>query len=200
MPVEFQGVDNLRKALKSYAPDLDKALKKELAALAKPIVNKARGYAPAVAPLSNWGREGGKFPSYDGALVKRGIRFSTARSKKNMRGFSSSVRIVNATAAGAIYETAGRKNPFGQPWVGPKGPAGKKYSHSKNKYAGRDFIGAMGGEMKGKGADKGRLIYRAWEEDQGKTQDAMIKAVLRADAEFQKKTGGIVTTGIKKVA
>lgn len=200
MPVEFQGVDNLRKALKSYAPDLDKALKKELAALAKPIVNKARGYAPAVAPLSNWGREGGKFPSYNGALVKRGIRFSTARSKKNMQGFSSGVRIVNATAAGAIYETAGRKNPFGQPWVGPAGPAGKKYSHSKNKYAGRDFIVAMGGEMKGRGADKGRLIYRAWEEDQGKTQDAMIKAVLRADAEFQKKTGGIVTTGIKKVA
>lgn len=200
MPVEFRGVDNLRKALKSYAPDLDKALKKELTALAKPVVNKARGYAPAVAPLSNWGREGGKFPSYNGALVKRGIRFSTARSKKNMQGFSSGVRIVNATAAGAIYETAGRKNPFGQPWVGPAGPAGKKYSHSKNKYAGRDFIAAMGGEMKGKGADKGRLIYRAWEEDQGKTQDAMIKAVLRADAEFQKKTGGYVTTGIKKVA
>lgn len=202
MPVEFQGVDNLRKALKSYAPDLDKALKKELTALAEPIVNKARGYAPAVAPLSNWGREGGKFPSYNGALVQRGIRFSTARSKKNVRGFSSGVRIVNATAAGAIYETAGRKNPFGQPWVGnAKGaPAGKKYSHSPNKYAGRDFINAMGGQMKGKGADKGRLIYRAWEEDQGKTLDAMIKAVLRADAEFQKKTGGIVTTGIKKVA
>lgn len=200
MPVEFAGVNQLRKALKDYAPDLDKALKKELTALAKPIVNKARGYAPAVAPLSNWGREGGKFPSYNGALVKRGIRFSTARSKKNMQGFSSGVRIVNATAAGAIYETAGRKNPFGQPWVGPSGPAGKKYSHSKNKYAGRDFIAAMGGEMKGKGADKGRLIYRAWEEDQGKTQDAMIKAILRADAEFQKKTGGIVTTGIKKVA
>lgn len=200
MPVEFQGVDNLRKALKSYAPDLDKALKKELAALAKPIVNKARGYAPAVAPLSNWGREGGRFPAYNGALVKRGIRFSTARSKKNMQGFSSGVRIVNTTAAGAIYETAGRKNPFGQPWVGPAGPAGKKYSHSINRYAGRDFINAMGGQMKGRGADKGRLIYRAWEEDQGKTRDAMIKAVLRADAEFQKKTGGIVTTGIKKVA
>lgn len=199
MPVEFQGVDNLRKALKDYAPDLDKALKKELTALAKPVVNKARGYAPAVAPLTNWGREGGKFPSYNGALVKRGIRFSTAR-KKNSRGFSSSVRIVNTTAAGAIYETAGRKNPFGQPWVGPKGPAGSKYSHSINKYAGRDFIAAMGGEMKGKGAEKGRLIYRAWEEDQGKTQDAMIKAILRADAEFQKKTGGYVTRGIRKAS
>jgi hypothetical protein len=200
MPVEFAGVNNLRKALKDYAPDLDKALKKELAGLAKPVVTKARGYAPAVAPLSNWGREGGRFPNYNGAAVKAGISFSTAKSKKNNRGFSSSVRIVNRTAAGAIYETAGRKNPFGQPWVGPAGPAGKKYSHSPNKYAGRDFIAAMGGEMKGKGQDKGRLIYRAWEEDQGKTQDAMIKAVLRADAEFQKKTGGLVSTGVRKVA
>jgi len=58
----------------------------------------------------------------------------------------------------------------------------------------------MGGEMKGKGQDKGRLIYRAWEEDQGKTQDAMIKAVLRADAEFQKKTGGLVAGSVRKVA
>lgn len=199
MPVEFKGVDNLRKAMKNYAPDLDKALKKELTALAKPVVTKARGYAPAVAPLTNWGREGGRFPSYNGALVKRGIRFSTAR-KKNSQGFSSSVRVINATAAGAIYETAGRKNPFGQPWVGPKGPAGKKYSRSINKFAGRDFIAAMDGVMKGKGQDKGRLIYRAWAEDEGKTQDAMIKAIVRADAEFQKKTGGAITRGIRKAS
>lgn len=200
MPVEFAGVNELRKALKQYAPDLDKALKKELKGIAEPLVTKARGYAPAVAPLSNWGRDGGRFPSYNGALVKSGIRFSTARSKKNNRGFSSSIRIVNATAAGAIYETAGRKNPFGQPWVGPAGPAGKKYSHSINKYAGRDFIAAMGGEMKGKGQDKGRLIYRAWAEDQGKTQDAIIKAVIRTNDLFQSKTGGAITRGVRKVA
>jgi hypothetical protein len=200
MPVEFAGVDELRKALKAYAPDLDKALKKELKGIAEPLVNKARGYAPALPPLSNWGREGGCFPSYNGALVKAGIRFSTARSRKNNQGFASSIRIVNATAAGAIYETAGRKNPFGQPWVGPAGPAGKKYSHSKNKFAGRDFIAAMGGEMKGRGEDKGRLIYRAWAEDQGKTQDAMVKAVLRTNALFQSKTGGAITRGVRKVA
>ena len=200
MPVEFAGVNELRKALKDYAPDLDKALKKELKGLAEPVVNKARGYAPALPPLSNWGRATGKFPAYNGALVKSGIRFSTAKSKKNNRGFSSSIRIVNATAAGAIYETAGRKNPFGQPWVGPSGKSGKGYSHSRNKYAGRDFIKAMGGEMKGRGEDRGRLIYRAWEEDQGKTQDAMIKAVLRTNALFQSKTGGMITRGVRKVA
>jgi hypothetical protein len=200
MPVEFAGVNELRKALKDYAPDLDKALKKELIGIADPLVNKARGYAPAIAPLSNWGKGTGRFPLYNGATAKAGIRFSTAKSKKNNRGFSSSIRIVNATAAGAIYETAGRKSPFGQPWVGPAGPAGKKYSHSRNKYAGRDFIAAMDGEMKGKGMDKGRLIYRAWAEDNGKTQDAIIKAVLRTNALFQSKTGGAIISGVRKVA
>ncbi len=182
MPVEFAGVDELRKALKAYAPDLDKALKKELKGIAEPVVNKARGYAPALPPLSNWGREGGRFPSYNGTSVKAGIRFSTARSRKNNRGFSSSIRIVNATAAGAIYETAGRL------------PAGTKPSSRPN------FAAAMGGEMKGKEKERGRLIYRAWAEDQGKTQDAMVKAVLRTNALFQSKTGGAITRGVRKVA
>lgn len=200
MPVELVGVNELRKALKQYAPDLDKALKKELKIATDPVVKAARGYAPAMPPLSNWGRGNGRFPLYNAKTVKSGIRLSTAKSKKNSRGFSSSVRIVNASAAGAIYETAGRKNPWGQPWVGPKGPAGKKYSHSPNKYAGRDFIAAMGGEMKGKGQDRGRLLYRAWEEDQGKVQDAVIKAVMKTNQLFQSKTGGFIVRGVRKAA
>lgn len=200
MPVEFTGVNELRKALKQYAPDLDKQLKKELKEATSSVVKTARGYAPASAPLSNWGKGNGRFPIYNARTVKNGIRLSTARSKKNKNGFSSSIRIVNASAAGAIYETAGRKNPWGQPWVGPAGKAGKSYSHSPNKYAGRDFIAAMGGEFKGKGKERGRLIYRAWEEDQGKTQDAVIKAVMKTNQLFTAKTSGFVTKGVRKAA
>lgn len=200
MPVEFVGVNELRKALKQYAPDLDKQLKKDLKIATSDVVSKARGYAPTTAPLSNWGKGNGRFPLYNAQKVKNGIRLSTARSKKNNRGFSSSIRIVNATAAGAIYETAGRKNPWGQPWVGPAGPAGNRYSHSINKYAGRDFIAAMGGEMKGRGSDKGRLLYRAWNEDNGKTQDAVVKAVMKTNDLFMKKTSGLITRGVRKVA
>lgn len=200
MPVEIQGVNELRKALKQYAPDLDKQLKKDLKIATQPVVTAARGYAPSVAPLSNWGKETGRFPTYNARVVKNGIRLSTAKSKKNSKGFSSSIRVVNASAAGAIYETAGRKNPWGQPWVGPAGPAGKKYSHSRNKFAGRDFINAMGGEMKGRGLDKGRLLYRAWEEDNGKVQDAVVKAVMKTNDLFMKKTSGFVIRGVRKAA
>ena len=202
MPVELVGVNELRKALKQYAPDLDKQLKKELKLATNNVVTAARGYAPASAPLSNWGKGNGKFPIYNSKIVKNGIRLSTARSKKNKNGFSSAIRIVNASAAGAIYETAGRRNPFGQPWVGTKknAPAGHKYSHSPNKSAGRDFIAAMGNDFKGKGMQRGRLLYRAWEEDNGKTQDAVIKAVMKTNSLFQSKTKGLITKGVRKAA
>jgi hypothetical protein len=36
-------------------------------------------------------------------------------SKPNKNGFVALARILNKSAAGAIYETAGRKNPKGQP-------------------------------------------------------------------------------------
>jgi hypothetical protein len=200
MPVELSGVNNLLKSLKAYAPELDKALRQELKDATAEVVAQAKAYAPAAAPLSNWGKGNGKFPLYDVRRVKSGIRLSLTKSKTNVNGFASTVRIVNASAAGAIYETAGRANPFGQPWVGPKGTKGKRYSHSPNKYAGRDFIQAMGGQMKGKGDLHGRLLYRAWDEDKGKTFDAVIRAVIRTNDLFQSKTGGLVTNGIKKVS
>ena len=45
--VELRGYSDLRKALKRFAPDLDKQLKKELAAALKPVVTQARGFVPA---------------------------------------------------------------------------------------------------------------------------------------------------------
>ena len=132
------------------------------------MVNKARGYAPALPPLSNWGREGGRFPSYNGASVKAGIRFSTARSRKNNRGFSSSIRIVNATAAGAIYETAGRKS----------GIDGR-------------FTPRLPGQLAGPSQkSQGRAMFKAWEQDQGKAKGAVLQAIFNSAAKFNARTGG----------
>ena len=110
----------------------------------------------------------------------RGITYQTSPSRANRRGFKSLAAILNKSAAGAIYETAGRKNPWGQPWVGPKGPAGHRYSHSPNKFAGRDFIAAMGGEMKGKEKMEGRALFRAYDENNGKAREAVLAAIKNA--------------------
>ena len=168
MPTEVKGADKLRKALKEYEPDLAKATTKELGNLLKPIAAKARGYMPAESPLSGWSDRSfneGRFPTYNPSIAKKGITYKTSPSRPNNRGWRSLVSLLNKSAAGAIYETAGRKNPGG------------------------NFSPRLGGDPKGQGKMQGRGIFRAWNEDQGKTQGAVIKALESAAAKFNAKTG-----------
>lgn len=168
MPTEVKGATKLRKALREYEPDLAKATTKELGNLLKPIAAKARGFMPAESPLSGWAERAdgkAKFPTYNPSIAKKGITYKTSPSRPNNRGWRSLVSLLNKSAAGAIYETAGRKNPGG------------------------NFSPRLGGDPKGNGKLQGRSIFRAWNEDQGKTQGAVIKALEGAAAKFNAKTG-----------
>lgn len=103
--------------------------------------------------------------------------------------------IQNKSRVGAIYEGAGRANPQGQPWVGPKGAAGHKYSHSNNPNAGKQFIENLPplvGSLKG----RGRLIYRAWAANRGKAEGAVMKAIDQTTTQFRKN----VLTATSKAA
>jgi hypothetical protein len=160
MPVEVTGALELRKGLKKYAPDLAKQSQKELSNALKPIVRDARGFLPSndQAP-SGWLKENqkGKWENrgYDQAIASRGIVYSSALGKANRAGFRSIATIYNKSAAGAIYETAGRKS----------GNTGK-------------FTPRLSGELRGEGQKMtGRAMFRAWAEDQGKTTAAVIKAI-----------------------
>ena len=196
--VELRGNSDLRKALRRFAPDLDKELKDELRRALSPVVRKARGYVEANT-MTNWNEKSsstGMFPKYNAFVISKGIGFSTGVTKINKNGFSSMAKIYNRTAAGAIYEQAGVKNPQGQPWVGPNGPAGKKYSHSNNPKAGEQFINNLPpivSSLKG----RGRLIYRAWAESKGVAEGAAMKAIDKATSMFMTRSQG---TRLKKVA
>jgi hypothetical protein len=177
MPAEVTGALELRKALKEYAPFLAKESQKELSALLKPIAVKARGFMPSneEAPSGWLKREnaGGRWANryYDQVTARKGIVFSTAPSKFNRKGFKSLAAIYNKSAAGAIYETAGRKS----------GITG-------------NFTPHLGGEIKGYNQKlQGRGIFRAWSEDQGRTNTAVIRAIERANekvASLAKMGGG----------
>ena len=66
--------------------------------------------------------------------------------------------ILNKSAAGAIYETAGRKS----------GVQGR-------------FTPNLGGQLSGQTQKmRGRAIYRAYEQDQGKAKAAVIKAIFNS--------------------
>jgi hypothetical protein len=183
--IEIRGIVDLRKALRAFAPDLEKQLKKDLAVAMRPVVAKARGFVPAQTPMSGWASRSfseAKFPFYSASTIKAGIVYSTSPSKINRYGFSSMATITNKSAAGAIYETAGRNGP--QPWVGPKaGGASKGVSRSVNPGAGATFIEnlpPLTSSLKG----RGRLIFRAWASDQGKAEGAARTAIDKTTQAF----------------
>jgi hypothetical protein len=204
MATKVQGALEFRKAMRKFEPELAKATQREMAGLLKPIVSKARGFVPSEAPLSGWSKNVGIWGgdrTYNPSMIKRGIGYSTTPGKPNKRGFRSLATIFNKSAAGAIYETAGRKNPQGQPAakrtiafrggeVVPAWQSGKDINTSANPNAGKQFINAMGEiyvakRQAGQGGRvgrkmNGRLIFRAWGEDQGRTNAAVVKAIEKS--------------------
>jgi hypothetical protein len=195
MPTEVTGALELRKALRKVQPELAKQTEKEIRSLLKVVAVKAKGFVPSEAPLSGWGNAVGVWENrvFSTSDIRRGIGYSTAASKPNKRGFRSIATIFNKTAAGAIYETAGRKNPNGQP--SQESTRGKyssyvdtsnKVNKSANPFAGKQFIDALpplvdsqqsGAAGRRTRKTKGRLLFRAWAEDQGKTNAAVLKAI-----------------------
>jgi hypothetical protein len=183
--IEIRVNVDLRKAIRSFAPDLEKQLRKDLADAMKPVVAKARGFAPAEAPMSNWAPRSfseAKFPFYSVNTVRSGITYATTPGRVNDYGFSSMAKIINKSAAGAIYETAGRNGP--QPWVGPKaGGASNKVSRSVNPGAGATFIENLP-ELTSSLKGRGRLIFKAWAQNQGKAEGAALKAIDKTTTAF----------------
>jgi hypothetical protein len=161
MPVAVKGAVALRKSLRSFTPDLAKQLPKEMAIALKPVVKTARGYMPSDSEvLSNWRpkeNSQGRFPVYTAKIAKAGIGYKTTPSKPNRRGFRSLARLFNKTAAGAIYETAGRKT-----------PTSRFVQNLNNKYS---------SVLKGEAKMQGRALFRAYEEDEGKAQDGVLRAI-----------------------
>jgi hypothetical protein len=214
MPAKVQGALEFRKALKKFEPELAKESQKEIAGLLKKVVSKARGFVPSQAPLSGWGKDVGIWSgdrTYNASIINRGIGYSTTPSKPNKRGFRALASVFNKSAAGAIYETAGRKNPQGQPpakrtvafrggQVVPAWQSGKDINTSANPNAGKQFIDSMGQmyvakRQAGQGGRvgrkmNGRLIFRAWGEDQGRTNAAVIKAIEKSMSKALQITKG----------
>jgi hypothetical protein len=161
MPASVKGGIELRKALRKFTPDLAKETQQKIGGALKPIVKSAKGYLPDDSSvLSGWlPRENsqGNFPTYTARVAKAGIGYKTTPSKPNSKGFRSLARVFNKSAAGAIYETMGRKT-----------PSSRFVQNQTEKY---------GSQMKGNGKMDGRALYRAYEENQGKAKDAVLDAI-----------------------
>lgn len=216
LSVEIDGGVELRGAMIRFTPDLAENLDNDMRKALKPIVRKARGFVPAEAPLTNWNiysnERKGKFPWYNGLEIRAGIYETTETPRANKKGFSYAASILNTTAGGSIYETAGRRNPHGRKQAPMKKVYGdrgvytgkqirsgtKNQSLSDNPMAGQMFINAMpplykSERIKGQSGQRskrfdGRLIFKAWGEDQGRANDAVLRAVDEAVRQFHART------------
>jgi hypothetical protein len=183
MPVNVTGVKEIVRAMKNVDPELNKQMQKTIRDAMIPIRDKARGYLPSNSDvLSGWARinvtpeqKYRAFPFYDETIASNGVYFSSGQSKRNSAGFSFTHFVANKSASGAIFETSGRKN-----------PGGSSRSRSINPDAGVNFIQSAQQQspLTGSGKERGRAIYRAWAEDQGKVYPAVIRAVETTAIKF----------------
>lgn len=184
--ISVDGADQVMKAIRAVAPDLDKNLKDKLKTIGQEIVVAAKQRVPSESPLSNWeyvpkadpnwatkwnARErglrvrAGGFPQYAPGKIKSGIRSQIGKPKGARHG--GVLYVKNVDPAGSIFEVAGRKNdPFNA--------------------SGRNFIRVLNQVDRAS-----RVIWDAFD-DLGRTQiqQRVLDAVREAEAELQRRLGG----------
>lgn len=193
MPIVVEGIVGLRKALKTYAPDLQKQMDTEIRTAMKDVIKDARRRVPESTRLYNWTDNGqtrqsrtGRataFPAYNQSLIRRGLTYSIGKQRRNRAGFVSLFTLFNKSAIGAIVETAGRAN-----------PSGSSRSQSNNPHAGQMFNTTLSNEVGAlksyKGGDRkttGRLLYAAYADNQGRALDAIMTAINKANDALTKR-------------
>ena len=188
MPVNVTGVKQLQKAMRDVDKDLNKEMSKNIKQAMLIVRDRAQGYLPQQNEvLSGWGKGTASldtikdpkrlFPPYDYAFAKTKIAYSAGQNKANSRGFKAAFYVYNNSRSGAIFETAGRLNkPRGNKSLNPDAPV--------------QFNAAaeMLSSMKGQGKQRGRVIYRAWDETKNKVIPAVVEAIDTVAIKFKKDT------------
>ena len=117
--IVLTGVKETLKALESFdkqaVRNFNKVLNNELGSAKK----EAQGLVSSTPPLSGWSttpavkprtRGGAGWPAWDQSIIKSGISVSKAEGKVRRDYTTSAGALKNKSAAGVIYEIAGRKN------------------------------------------------------------------------------------------
>jgi hypothetical protein len=219
MPAEVVGVKDVMKGLSFIDEDMYKRIKTVLDPMMRQVEATAKGYVPSNAEvLSGWSKPISSdikyrpFPKYDSNNVRGGIGYKEGQNRRFKNGFQVENYVYNISAAGRIYETAGRLNPQGRAPFTSVNPGGgtlafKRGGRSKsravdeynsnNPFAGYQFVTDLPELTKQpkikdvRGAGKkgqGRLIYKAWAEQSPKIYDSIVKAVNETATYFNNST------------
>lgn len=173
--VVLNGYNEFKKELKKFDPALRKAMDAEIRAFLTPVSKLAKTYVPATV-MRNWRKPKSRRMNADGymsrwterawdqAEVIKGIVVRQGGKRRKGTAESTVWKIQNKSAAGAIYETAGKKS-------GGHGPSGVAFVSAITLRGGRPS----------------RLIWRAWDQSGGNNRIVgnVIEIIGRYENELQ---------------
>ena len=221
MPAEVVGVEDVLKGLQFYDDDMYDRIRATISPLMRDVEAAAKSDVPGNGEmLSGWSKpissqvDYRPFPKYEAAMVKGGIGYKEGKNKKFKNGFQVENYVYNISAAGRIYETAGRVNPQGRaPFTSihegggvvayekertrkSRSRATRSYN-SNNPFAGYQFVSKLEpltaqpklpGMRSGGRKTKGRLIYKAWAKKSPGVYAAIVKTINTKAIDFNKAT------------
>jgi len=168
--IVLTGIKETLKALESFdkqaVRDFTKVINNEL----RTAKNDAQGLVSSTPPLSGWStkpaakprsRGGAGWPAWDQSVIKAGISTSKAERKVRRDYTTSAGALINRSAAGVIYEIAGRTNK----------------SVGVNKFL---------SNLENKTFSASRLIWKVVDKDQEKIQRNVEQALNNAKAALQR--------------
>jgi hypothetical protein len=210
----IKGAAKVRAALYRYQNGLANETKAGVSRALIPVTNEAKGFAAVPRGLSSWfNNSNGRWPQASLDEIRRGIRSNAEPTKPNSKGWLNIARIENTSRSGSIFETAGRKNKDGRAafqltigsQYGTYGTEGRyrgrlrrniKGYGSNNPFAGYHFVHAIedvspmtaNPDLTRGRKGKGRLIFRAWKENKGVANAAVIQAIEKTTNKFYQET------------
>ena len=181
MNVEVKGIRTTLDALKELDADVRKDVLKGLRSSANELRDEAQGLVKSGQPLSGWkGWRGG----YDNNTIRGGIKVTTAKRRKKGTVISNVMGVQNTTAAGVIWELAGRKSDGAPPREGINPKTGRSYGN------GRGFVAKIRAES---GQRASRLVWGAYDSpadwNKAESADQVIALVNKATEACQAKLG-----------
>ena len=221
MPADVIGIDDVQKGLSFIDEDMYTRIKTAISPLMRQVEATAKGYVPSnTEVLSGWSKPISSdityrpFPKYSEANVRGGIGYKEGKNRLFKNGFQVENYVYNISAAGRIYETAGRVNPEGRaPFTSihegggvvayeqertarRKSRSTRSYN-SNNPFAGYQFVTSLEtltsqpklpGVRSGTRKTKGRLIYKAWAKKSPAIYQEIVNTINTKAVDFNKAT------------
>lgn len=167
--IVLTGIKETLKALESFDKDAVKGFNKVVNSELNSAKKDALSYVDAEPPLSGWStqparnprsRGGAGWPAWDQSIIKGGISVTKAERKVRRDYTTNAGALKNRSAAGVIYELAGRSNK----------------TAGKNKFI---------SNLESKAFSASRLVWRSVDKNKDRIQTNVAKALEDAKAKLQ---------------